>query len=179
MFVGILFTIIWIITPISYDERRCQHPNTIFPQETAVVVNNSSFLNKSDQLAFLEGITKDVILVNNNGGSWMLTPPFGPRPGTKTTTGTKGASNPGGGTGGSSISSPSPVQSPSTQPLHFSQQVSNNPKKKQDKRSSKLKDLGDQLVLRLKYNGMPFFVDEMILSKKIYHAPDFGDRVTF
>ena len=42
-FVVIIFSILWIIRPISYDEMRSRH--SIYPQENVVVVNNSSISN--------------------------------------------------------------------------------------------------------------------------------------
>jgi len=44
LFVGILFGIIWIIHPISYDDMRNRHP--IYPQENVVVLNSFSISNQ-------------------------------------------------------------------------------------------------------------------------------------
>jgi hypothetical protein len=46
--VGILFSIIWIIHPISYDEMRSRHP--IYSQENVVVVNSPSISNQGFNL---------------------------------------------------------------------------------------------------------------------------------
>jgi hypothetical protein len=48
LFVVILFSIICIIRPISYDEMRSRHP--IYPQENGVVVNSSSISNQGFNL---------------------------------------------------------------------------------------------------------------------------------
>ena len=48
LFVVILFSIIWMIRPISYDEMRSRHP--IYPQENVVVVNSSSIPNQGFNL---------------------------------------------------------------------------------------------------------------------------------
>jgi hypothetical protein len=49
-FVVILFSIIWIVRPISYDEMRIRHPNKSFE--------------------FLESTTKKIILAKDTSGSF-------------------------------------------------------------------------------------------------------------
>lgn len=45
-FVIILFSIFWILCPISYDEMRNRHP--IYPQENVVVLNSNKKYNFSE-----------------------------------------------------------------------------------------------------------------------------------
>lgn len=47
LFVVILFSIIWIVRPISYDEMRIRHP--IYPKENAVVGNSSSISPQNNE----------------------------------------------------------------------------------------------------------------------------------
>jgi hypothetical protein len=63
LFVVIIFSIIWIVRPISYDEMRSRHP--IYPQENVVIVNSSSISNQNDELDFLESTTRDIILAKD------------------------------------------------------------------------------------------------------------------
>ena len=85
----IIFSIIWIVRPISYDEMRSR-----------VLVNSSSISTKNDELEFLESTTKDIILAKDNSGSFFaegFTPPL---PRRSTSTGSQiamgmGGSNPG------------------------------------------------------------------------------------
>lgn len=49
----ILFSIIWIIRPISYNEMHSYHP--IYSQENVVLVNSSSIPTQNNELSFLEG----------------------------------------------------------------------------------------------------------------------------
>jgi hypothetical protein len=106
LFIVIIFSIIWIIRPISYDEMRSRHP--IYPQENIVVVNSSSISTKNDELEYLEGNT-EIILAKSSSGNFFADgskPPLTQRPGSRTTSGI-GGSNPGSGSGGSSSSAPS------------------------------------------------------------------------
>jgi hypothetical protein len=102
LFVVIIFSILWIVRPISYDEMRSRHP--IYPQENVVVVNSSSISNQNDEFDFLESTTKEIILAKDTSGNFFaegFTPPLPQRHGGRTTNGI-GGSNPGNGSGGSS-----------------------------------------------------------------------------
>jgi dihydrofolate reductase len=82
LFVVILFSIIWVVRPISYDEMRIRHP--IYPQENVVVVNSSSISTQNDELEFLESTTKEIILAKDTNGSFFtegFQPPLPKRPG--------------------------------------------------------------------------------------------------
>ena len=88
LFVVILFSIIWIVRPISYDEMRSRHTNPIYPQENRVVVNSSSILTKSDELEFLKGSIEKIILAKDSNRSFFaegFSPPLPQRPGSRTT----------------------------------------------------------------------------------------------
>lgn len=107
----IIFSIIWIVRPISYDQMRSRHP--ISTQENRVLVDSSSISTKNDELEFLESTTKDIILAKDNSGSFFaegFTPPLPRRSistGSQTAMG-MGGSNPGqGGSPGSGSSAPS------------------------------------------------------------------------
>ena len=81
LFVIIIFSIIWIVRPIPYDEMRSRHP--IYPQENVVVVNSSSISNQNDELDFLESTTRDIILAKDTSGNFFteaLSPPMPRRP---------------------------------------------------------------------------------------------------
>ena len=181
LFVVIIFSIIWIVRPISYDEMRSRHP--IYPQENVVIVNSSSISNQNDELDFLESTTRDIILAKDTSGNFFadgFTPLFPQRQGGRTTNGIVG-SNPGNGSGGSS-SAPSSGNldgnCPSNPTPKFPYQLSPNNrsqnKKKNKKNSIEVKIVNGEIIVRVTRDDMPFFIDEMTARKKIYHAPDFG-----
>jgi hypothetical protein len=181
LFVVIIFSIIWIVRPISYDEMRSRHP--IYPQENVVIVTSSSISNQNDELDFLESTTRDIILAKDTSGNFFadgFTPPLPKRQGGRTTNGI-GGSNPGNGSGGSS-SAPSSGNldgnCPSNPTPKFPYQLSpnnrNQNKNKNKKNSIEVKIVNGEIIVRLTRDGMPFFIDEMTARKKIYHAPDFG-----
>ena len=180
LFVVIIFSIIWIVRPISYEEMRSRHP--IYPQENVVVVNSFSISNQNDEFDFLESTTKEIILAKDTNGSFFaegFTPPLPQRHGGQTTNGI-GGSNPGNGSGGSS---PAPSSGkldgncPSNPTPRFPYQSSlnnrNQNKNKKNKNSIEVKIVNGQIILRVTRDDMPFFIDEMTARKKIYHAPDF------
>ena len=178
LFVVIIFSLIWIARPISYDEMRSRHP--IYPQENVVIVNSYSISNQNDELDFLESTTRDIILAKGNFFADGFPSPFPERQGGRTTNGI-GGSNPGNGSGGSS-SAPSSGNldgnGPSNTTPKFPYQLSpNNPnqnKNKKKKNSMEVKIVNDEIILRVTRDDMPYFIDEMTARKKIYHAPDFG-----
>lgn len=181
LFVVIIFSIIWIVRPISYDEMRSRHP--IYPQENVVIVKSSSISNQNDELDFLESTTRDIILAKDTSGDFFVdgfTPPLPQPQGGRTTNGI-GGSNPGNGNGGSS-SAPSSGNldgnCPSNPTPKFPYQLSPNNrsqnKKKNKKNSIEVKIVNGEIIVRVTRDDMPFFIDEMTARKKIYHAPDFG-----
>lgn len=98
LFVVIIFRILWIVRPISYDEMRSRHP--IYPQENVVVVNNSSISNQNDEFDFLESTTKEIILVNDISANFFAEGFSSPLPRRPTSTGSQipmvmGGPNPG------------------------------------------------------------------------------------
>ncbi len=180
-FIVIIFSIIWIVRPISYDEMRSRHP--IYPQENVVIVNSSSISNQNDELDFLESTTRDIILAKDSSGNFFadgFTPPYPQRQGNRTTSGI-GGSNPGNGSGGSS-SAPSsgnlggnfrPSPTPKF-PYQLPPNNQNQNKNKKKKNSIEVKIVNGEIILRVTRDDMPFFIDEITARKKIYHAPDFG-----
>jgi len=180
LFVVILFSIIWIVRPISYDEMRSRHP--IYPQENVVVVNSSSISNQNDEFDFLESTTKEIILAKDTSGSFFaegFTPPLPQRHGGRTTNGI-GGSNPGNGSGGSSPAPSSgnldgncPSNPTSKFPSQLAPNNQNQNKNKKKKNSIEVKIVNGQIILRVTRDDMPFFINEMTARKKIYHAPDF------
>ena len=65
----IVFTIIWISQPISYKEMRSRH--SIYLQENALVVKNSSILTQNNELKFLESTIRSIILAKDISGSFF------------------------------------------------------------------------------------------------------------
>lgn len=174
LFIVIMFSILWIVRPISYDEMRSRHP--IYPEENVVVVNRPSI---SDQID--ESTTRDIILAKDTSGNFFadgFTPPLPQRQGDRTTNGI-GGSNPGNGSGGSS-SAPSSGNldgnCPSNPTPKFPYQLSpnNRNQNKNKKNSIEVKIVNGEIIVRITRDDMPFFIDEMTARKKIYHAPDFG-----
>ena len=98
LFVFMIFSIIWLVRPISYYEMRSRHP--IYSQENVVIVKSSSISNQNDEFDFLKSTTKDIILAKDTSGSLFaegFSPPLPRRPtstGSQTRMGT-GGSNPG------------------------------------------------------------------------------------
>lgn len=93
-----MFTILWILRAISYDEMRSRY--SIYPQENVVVGNRPSISDQIDEFDFLESTTKEIILVKDNSASFFaesFSPPLPRRP-TSTESQTAmemGGSNPG------------------------------------------------------------------------------------
>ena len=148
LFVVIIFSIIWIVRPISYDEMRSRHP--IYPQENVVVVNNSSISNQNDEFDFLESTTKEIILAKDISANFFaegFSPPLPRRP---TSTGSQtpmgmGGSNPGqGGNPGSAseaVNSSSNLPDPNPKIVARIDDRSYNKKKKaNEKKYSQIMD---------------------------------------
>ena len=181
LFVVIIFSIIWIVRPISYDEMRSRH--SIYPQENVVVINRPSISDQIDEFNFLESTTKDIILAKDSSGNFFadgFTPPIPQRQEGRTTNGI-GGSNPGNGSGGSS-SDPSsgnldgncPSNPTPKFPYQLSPNNGNQNKNKKKKNSIEVKIVNGEIIVRVTRDDMPFFIYEMTARKKIYHAPDFG-----
>ena len=162
LFVVILFTIIWTVRPISYDEMRSRHP--IYPQENVVVVNSSSISNQNDEFDFLESTTKEIILAKDTSGNFFaegFTPLLPRRP---TSTGSQtpmgmGGSNPGqGGNPGSAseaVNSSSNLPDPNPKIVARIDDQSYNKKKKANKKKysqimDELENQKDQKVVVVK-----------------------------
>jgi len=112
----IVFGMLQFLRPISYDEMHSRHP--IYPQENIVLVNSSSISTENDELEFLEGNAKEIILTKDTNGSFFaegFQPPLPQRPGSRTTT-EIGGSNPGSGGDSSAPSSGNLDGSCSTNP---------------------------------------------------------------
>ena len=54
---------------LFFDLMRSRHP--IYPQKNVVIVNSSSISNQTDELDFLESITRDIILAKGTGGNFF------------------------------------------------------------------------------------------------------------
>lgn len=67
LFVVIIFSIIWIVRPISYDEMRSRHP--IYPQEMVINILNQQQDASLNEILSKQNPTKpdEVILVKNDG----------------------------------------------------------------------------------------------------------------
>lgn len=97
LFVVILFSLIWLVRPILYDEMLSWHSSYL--QENVMVLNNSFISTENYELEFLESKTKEIILAKDTNKSFFaegFSPPLPQRPGSRTTT-RIGASNPGSG----------------------------------------------------------------------------------
>ena len=174
LFIVIMFSILWIVRPISYDEMRSRH--SIYPEENVVVVNRPSI---SDQID--ESSTRDIILVKDTSGNFFadgFTPPLPQRQRDRTTN-EIGGYNPGNGSRGPN-SAPSSGNldgnCPSNPTPKFPYQLSpnNRNQNKNKKNSIKVKIVNGEIIVRITRDDVPFFIDEMTARKKIYHAPDFG-----
>ena len=67
LFVVIIFSLIWIVRPISYDEMRSRHP--IYPQEMVINISNQQQNASLNEILSKQNSTKpdEVILVKNDG----------------------------------------------------------------------------------------------------------------
>ena len=79
LFVVIIFSLIWIVRPISYDEMRSRHP--IYPQEIVINIPNQQQNASLNEILSKQNSTKpdEVILVKNDGilpGADAFPPPF-------------------------------------------------------------------------------------------------------
>ena len=117
LFVVMIFSIIWMVRPISYYEMRSWH--TTYPQENVMVVNSSSISNQNDEFDFLERTTKEIILAKDTSGNFFaegFTPPL-PRRSTSTGSQTRiGTGGPNPGQGGNPGSASEAVNSLSNLP---------------------------------------------------------------
>ena len=138
----ILFSIIWIVRPISYDEMRIRHPNNKFE--------------------FLESTTKKIILVKDTSGSFFaegFTPPLPRRPSsTESQTATsmngqnpgQGGGNPNPGSGSEAGScSLNPTPTPKAAPESINYVLGSSPKTKKQKVLEKIeRELKESYKLR-------------------------------
>lgn len=146
LFVVIIFSLIWIVRPISYDEMRSRHP--IYPQEMVINISNQQQNASLNEILSKQNSTKpdEVILVKNDGilpGADAFPPPFPQRQRGRTTN-RMGGSSPGSnsapssGTGnldGNCRSNPSPRF---PHQLSSNDQNQNNKKKKKKKNSTQV-----------------------------------------
>lgn len=139
LFVVIIFSLIWIVRPISYDEMRSRHP--IYPQEMVINISNQQQNASLNEILSKQNSTKpdEVILVKNDGilpGADAFPPPFPQRHGGRTTNGMGGSSPgsnsaPSSGTGnldGNCRSNPTP---------RFPHQLSSNYQNQNNKKKKK------------------------------------------
>ena len=146
LFVVIIFSLIWIVRPISYDEMRSRHP--IYPQEMVINISNQQQNASLNEILSKQNSTKpdEVILVKNDGilpGADAFPPLFPQRHGGRTTNGMGGSSPgsnsaPSSGTGnldGNCRSNPSPRF---PYQLSSNDQNQNNKKKKKKKNSTQV-----------------------------------------
>ena len=175
LFVVIIFSLIWIVRPISYDEMRNRH--SIYPQEIVINIPNQQQNASLNEILSKQNSTKPdkVILVKNDGilpGADGFLPPFPQRHGGQTTNG-MGGSNPGSnsspssGTGnlyGNCRSNPNPWF---PHRLSSNYQNQNNKKKKKKKNSTQV---SKKIVIEAYQN----FISEM--NDKGYQANISEDR---
>ena len=151
---------------------------------------NSSRVYSNYELDFLEAMTQNVILTKGTTDSSSsifvdgFSNPLPKRPRSQTPIG-MGGSNPGGngnGNGGfssdlsSGNSTGKGLSDPNSKvPYGFSRK-----KPKQSKVDPQIQDgirvevVNDQIVVRVIRDGRPYFIEELAVLKKFYHAPDFG-----
>ena len=177
LFVVIIFSLIWIVRPISYDEMRSRHP--VYPQEMVINISNQQQNASLNEILSKQNSTKpgEVILVKNDGilpGADAFPPPFPQRHGGRTTNG-MGGSSPGSNSASNSGNLDGNCQSNRTPkfPHQLSSNYQNQNNKKKKKNSIEVKIVNGEIIVRVTRDDMPFFIDEMTARKKIYHAPDF------
>ena len=68
-FLVIIFSIFFIVKPISYDEMLRWHP--IYSQENLVILNSFSISNENDEFDFLQSTTKKIILAKDTGSNFF------------------------------------------------------------------------------------------------------------
>ena len=162
LFIVIVFSILWIVRPISYDEMRCRHP--IYQQENVVIVNSSSISNQNDEFDFLKSTAKKVILAKDTSGNFFaegFSPPLPRRP-TPTEHQTAmgmGGSNPGQGgnpcSASGAVNSSSNLSDPNSKPLariddRFYNKKKNANKKKYSQIMDELENQKDKKVVVVK-----------------------------
>ena len=96
LFIAIIFSLIWVVSPISYDEMR--NRNQIYPQEIQTNISNKQQNASLNKILSKHNSTNldEVILVKNDGllpGADSFSPPFPKREGGRTTK-RSGASSP-------------------------------------------------------------------------------------
>ena len=155
-------------------------------------MKNSSSFDSNDELSFLEGHRKDILLAKDTTGSGSnffaegFTPTYFNPPRRQTPI-VMGGSNPGGNGNGGSSSAPNPGNSNSQGLPDPTPKVSfqfSRKKPKQSKNELPDNELQDgvtyfidrdnKLIFRVIRDGKPYFIEEMALLKKMYHAVDFG-----
>lgn len=172
--------------------------NPIYPQENVVLVNSSSISTENDELEFLEGNTKEIILAKDINGNFFaegFQPPLPQRPGSRPTTGI------GGSNGSSAPSSGNLDGSCSTNPtLKAAAEVGNYvlgspPKTKKQKALEKMKrELKESIEEEDKLNadrkkqgkgnitlmikdGIRLFAPNEQLRDKLHHAPNLDSPI--
>ena len=171
--VVIIFSLIWIVRPISYDEMRSRHP--IYPQEMVINISNQQQNASLNEILSKQNSTKpdEVILVKNNEilpGADAFPPPFPQRHGGRTTNAMGGSSPgsnsaPSSGTGnldGNCSSNPTP---------RFPHQLSSNYQNQNNKKKKKNStQVSEERVIETYQN----FISEM--NDKGYQANISEDR---
>ena len=139
MFVVIIFSLIWIVRPISYDEMRSRHP--IYPQEMVINISNQQQNASLNEILSKQNSTKldEVILVKNDGilpGADAFPPPFLQQHGGRTTNG-MGGSSPGSNSAPSSGTGNLDGNCPSNPTPKFPHQLSSNYQNQNNKKKKK------------------------------------------
>ena len=126
--VVIIFSLIWIVRPISYDEMRSRHP--IYSQEMVIKISNQQQNASLNEILSKQNSTKPggVILAKNDGillGADAFPPPFPQRCGGRTTN-AMGGSSPGSNPAPSSGTGNLDGNCPSNPTPRFPHQLSSN-----------------------------------------------------
>ena len=171
--VVLIFSLIWIVRPISYDEMRSRHP--IYPQEIVINISNQQQNASLNEILSKQNSTKldEVILVKNDGilpGADAFTPPVPQRYGGRTTN-AMGESSPGSNSAPSSGTGNLDGNCPPNPIPRFPHQLSSNSQNQNNKKKKKNStQVSEERVIEAYQN----FISEM--NDKGYQANISEDR---
>ena len=171
LFVIIIFSLIWIVHPISYDEMRSRHPT----EEMVINISNQQQNASLNEILSKQNSTKldEVILVKNDGilpGADAFPPPFLQQHGGRTTN-AMGGSSPGSNSAPSSGTGNLDGNCPSNPTPRFPHQLSSNYQNQNNKKKKKNStQVSEERVIEAYQN----FISEM--NDKGYQANISEDR---
>ena len=155
---------------------KCAAAIRFIHKKMVVVVNSSSISNQNDEFDFLESTTKEIILAKDTSGNFFaegFTPFLPQRPGSRTTNGIEGSNSGGSRPAPSSENLDGNCPSNPTPKFPYQFPPNNQNQNKKKKNSIEVKIVNGQIIILVTRDNMPFFIDDMTVRKKIYHAPDF------